>query len=322
MNKQLKLLAIAAIFASYLEAATIYEPGPEGSEMRIDTIRLGSAGGFNGFVSPSASVKALYINLMPSGGTVESNTSRTFSAYDGTGTMPYLPSTVKDVYIQGDATDWATLVLGNSAHTMYGPTLAPSAYGLPTPASGTTVHFKLTHRPSVMPELWFQGDLLAKSRVVIEPGYQDPYLATVLPKNGGNIILGAPVETEAGFSTALNNCVGAVTIQRHPKVAITDAATEAVLTLGEDTVFPCSIYGISMAGAYDTTFNKNAYLVDPASDFANAHVSIGNCELEVFASARDLPAFADISTAAGSISKFEKASKAKALPTLVPALKA
>jgi hypothetical protein len=56
---------------------------------------------------------------------------------------------------------------------------SPAAYGLPTPAAGTTIHFMLSHAPLTEPELWFQRDLPAGCIVIFEPGYQSP--------NGGNL---------------------------------------------------------------------------------------------------------------------------------------
>lgn len=322
MNKQLSLLAIAAIFGSYLEAATQYIVGPEIDGVRSDIIRLGSAGGFNGFTQPSGSVKTLNIQLMPSGTAVESNTIPTFADYDGTGTMPYLASTVKDVYVTGNAADWATLVLGNSAHGLYDPALSPGAYGLPTPWTEATVHFALSQSPADVPELWFQGRFLAKSRVVVEPNSQDPCLSTLVLYNGGTYVIGSPVVPAVGFSDALNSGTGAVTIQRHPKVKVNEVVTQASMTLAEDTIFNCLISGISIAGDFSTTFNKNAYLIDPAADFAGAHISVGpNATVEVYASERSLPAFANVSTAAGGKSTFKPSCKAQPLPALNPSLK-
>ncbi len=181
MIKNLNLLVIATIFASYLEATTKYICGPEieGANARFDTISMGKAGGFSGYRDPNDGVKILHITLESSDPIVEANIVPTYSTYDGIedeiSSMPYLPAWIETLYISGDATDWATLVLGNSGHTIYGPTLAPSAYGLPTPAPGTKVVFSLDKSPLIIPQVWFQGDLPVGCTIVVKDGSQTPY---------------------------------------------------------------------------------------------------------------------------------------------------
>lgn len=335
MNKKSLLLAILAIFTSYQEitaGATVYSPEAliENSTARIDTIRAGTAGGFNGYTAPPTSVTKLYITLVPSGGAVEANNVPTFSSYNGTtGALTYLPSTVKDVYIIGDATDWATLVLGNSGFGgyYYSPRFPAAAYGLPTPSAGTTVHFQLTNLPSVEPNLWFQGELPSGCRVSIEPNSQDPYLGTVLPVNGGQVFIGSPIETQPGFSAALNAISQPTTFTRHPAIQPKDASTKAVINLGEETIFPSKVEGISFAGAYEITFTAagsapSVFLVDVAADTAAAGINVGiDASVSAYAatpSTKPFPEF-NVHIEGGNGSNFTKTLKNQAI-NITPAL--
>lgn len=341
MNKKLLLLAILALFTSHQKitaGATAYSPEAliDGSTARLDTIRVGTAGGFDGYTAPPASVTKLYITLVPSGGAVEANNVPTFSSYDGTtGALTYLPSTVKDLYIIGDATDWATLVLGNSGFGgyPYSPALPAAAYGLPTPSAGTTVHFQLTDSPSVEPNLWFQGELPSECRVSIEPNSQDPHLVTVLPVNGGRVFIGSPIETQPGFSAALNAISQPTTFTRHPAIQPNQASTKAVINLGENTVFPSKVEGISFAGAYEIEFRAavnplnlgstpSVFLVDVAADTAAAGITVGeNASVAVYASVPATIPFPEFNVhiADGNVSNFTKTSKNQAI-TITPAL--
>ena len=315
MIKQFKqMLGLAATISSCF-AATVYTPGFELADgSRSDIIRVGSTGSFSAYTDPSKSVKALYITLVASGTTAKPNNVPTFSTYTDTGMLRHLPSTIKDVYIMGDATDFSTLVLGNSLHTYYSPAYRPAAYALPTPAEKTTVHFLLSHAPAVSPLLWFQGPLPAACKLVIEPGSADPFINTVLPLAGGKIVIGAPVAPEAGFSDLLAGSSGPCPIQRHPKLLVEDAHDKAVMTLAEATSFNDAVNGISLAGAFPVTFYKPSDLVDPAANSAEAGYVVGErTTLTLFGKHGVLPEV-NATLTAGSTSKLVVASAAPKLP--------
>ena len=322
MIKQFKyILAITATIGSYLGAATTYIPGAElANGTRSDIIRVGSAGGFSDFVNPSSAIKTLYITLMESGTGVEPNTTPTFSSYLGTGVIPHLPATLKDLYVMGNASDFMTLVLGDSLHDAYSSAYPPAAYALPTPAANTTIHFLLSDAPVTAPEKWFQGPLLSGSRLVVEPNSQDPFVNTVLPMSGGKIIIGSPVAPEAGFSALLDSITGSCAIQRHPRVLATEAYAAALITLEEATTFPFPVYGISLAGAFAVQFDATSNLIDPAPESTDAGYTVSaNTILTLTHSQRDLPEVNN-TLAAGGTSKVVISTSAVKLPTLVPTL--
>ena len=291
MTKQFKyILALITIVGSYLEASTAYFPGLEVNGERSDRVRVGSAGGFSGFTVPSSTCKKLYITFMESESPVQPNTTPTFISYTGRGEVYHLPSTLKDIYIMGNASNFCDLVLGNSRLGSFAPIYDPSVYALPTPAANTNVHFLLTSAPHESPQTWFQDTLLAKCLLVIEPGSADPYINTVLPLAGGDILIGAPVAPAAGFSSLLNSATGLLCIQRHPNVAVTDAYSKAVMTLAEATTFPGHVNGISLAGAYPTTYTFKSNLVDPTAESANAGYTVGaNASLAIYGPHAPLP---------------------------------
>ncbi len=240
---------------------TSYSSGLLLGDCRRDTIETGSAGGFAGFAVPDSACKELHISFMRSGTAAVANSILT-NSYTGSGAVPYLPTTVDDLWIEGDATDFDTLVSGGAQ------------YGLPTPGVRTTIHFLLSAAPTTSPLTWFQSALPAGCRLVIEPGSADPFINTVLPLAGGHIIIGAPVAPEAGFSALLAGMTSSCPIQRHPKVAVGDAASQALITLAEATRFPYAINGISLTGDYATTFAATSDIVDPTADSASAGFTV------------------------------------------------
>ncbi len=322
MIKQFKqILGLAATISSCYSAATAYIPGFElANGSRNDLIRVGSAGGFSAYTDPSKDVSMLFITLVASGTAAEPNDTPTFSTYTDTGMLRHLPSTIKDVYIMGDATDFSTLVLGNSLHTYYSPDYRPAAYALPTPAEKTTVHFCLSAAPTTSPLTWFQGPLPAGCRLVIEPGSADPFINLVLPLAGGKIIIGAPVAPEAGFSDLLASSTGACPIQRHPKISVDNAYSQARMTLAESTVFTFAVNGISFAGAFPITFYSSSDFIDPAADSAETGYTVGKrTTVTVYGKHSALPEINTTLTAGGT-SKFVVASSAPKLPTISPPL--
>ncbi len=253
-----------AIIGSYLGATTTaYIPGDEAptAKFRNDIIRIGAAGGFNGFTAPGRNCKALYITLVESGTPAQPNSTYT-NSYTGSGEIPRLSSTIKDVWIKGDAVGFDTLVSGGAAYALF------------TPAAETTIHFLLTRAPDASPHSWFQGPLLAKCRLVIEPESADPFINTVLPMAGGNIIIGSAVSPEIGFSALLNTISAPCPIQRYPSMAAKNAHDKALITLSEATTFPSPVNGISLSGPYPVTFNATSDLVDPGADSAEAGYTI------------------------------------------------
>ncbi len=302
MIKQFKyILAIATTIGSYLGAATTYIPGSElANGTRSDTIRIGSAGGFSGFTNPSRRIKTLYLTFVESGSTPAANTS----GYTGTS----LPTTVDDLWLEGDASDFATLVSGGAQ------------YALPTPAINTTIHFLLSAAPTTSPLTWFKDTLPSGCRLVIEPGSADPFINTVLPLAGGNIIIGAPVAPAVGFSDLLASMTGSCPIQRHPNIAAKNAYSLAVMTLAEDTTFPYAVNGISLAGENTTTFGATSDILDPSSDSADAGYTVAAHKiLTIVGSHAALPGIRSVLEAGGT-ANIKVTTTIVPLPKLTPSL--
>jgi hypothetical protein len=279
---------------------------------RHDTIVVGSAGGFEGFTVPDSSCKSLHITFMQSGTSAEQNYLLT-NAYTGTGEVPYLPHTINDLWLDGDPTGFDILVEGGRQ------------FALPTPAAHTTIHFLLTRAPRTSPLTWFQSALPEGCRLVVEPGSADPYVNTVLPLNGGRIIIGAPVAPAIGFSSLLAGIQTAgyhCPIQRHPSVVVGEAAPKALITLAETTTFPDPVSGISLTGSYATRFNATSDLVDPDADSAEAGFTVGEGNILTIFRSRGhapLPAISSYLVPGGT-SNIVIALNAVALPKLSPPL--
>ena len=316
MIKQFKyMLGFIATISSYIEATatTCYFPGLEGLEERSDIIRIGSSGGFADVTMPSPTCKSLYITFTKVASQAEPNIIPT-NGYRGIGDAPNFPSTLKDIYLMGDASDFQTLVLGNTRLGPTAPEYSPAAYGLPTPAANTNIHFLLTKRPTSSPLLWFQDELPSGCRLIIEPGSADPFINTVLPLNGGAIIIGAPVKPAVGFSNLLASMNKLCCIQRHPKVLASEAYLKAVLTLQETTVFPSHVNGISLKGPFSVTFEANSDLVDPTADSAGAgYIIASKRKLELYGAHTPLPAIASYMEPGGT-SKIIAVKKEPELP--------
>lgn len=305
MRKQLYLLTLAAAI-SCLQATTYYEVGPEIGQTRTDIIYMGASGGFSGFTAPSSAVKFLNIQLSDlsaidsSLAAPEKNITPT-NSYDGTGDVPYLPSYIKEVYITGNATNFSTLVLGNTSHSYPYDTLPPAAYALPTPNKGTFVCFKLQNAPSSPPETWFQAPLPQNCTVVVDPNSADPCLEKVVPLNGGAIIIGSPVTMGDEMSDRLGEVTATLAIQRHPKVMAKQASTQAKITLTEAINFPCALHGLSMTGAYDVIFDANADLIDVDESTANEHITVkSNKSVQVYYSQVTRPDYDNITLETGA----------------------
>jgi len=314
MIKKFKyMLGFIATISSYTEATTCYFPGLEGLEERSDNIRIGSSGGFTGVTMPSPTCKSLYITFIKTASPVEPNTIPT-NGYRGSGESPKFPSTLYDIYLMGDASDFQTLVVGNTRHGPMTPEYSPAAYALPTPAANTNIHFLLTRGPTTSPLLWFQDTLPAGCRLIIEPGSADPFINVVLPLNGGDILIGAPITPAVGFSNLLAGMTRICDIQRHPKVLASEAYSKAVMTLQETTVFPGHVNGISLSGAHPVTFEANSELVDPAANSAGAgYVIATKRKLELYSSHAPLPAIASYMEPGGT-SKIIAVKKEPELP--------
>ena len=270
MMKQLRyILAFLTIINLHLDAVTHYTVGLEIAGERTDSILMGSSGDFNNFINPSPTCKALYINLAVSASEPGPNVIQT-NSYTGIGTPPSLPATLEHLYIYGDASFFDTMVLGNEFTGPCAPTYPSAAYALPTPAEGTTVHFSLTKRPASNPRNWFQGPLPADCKLVIELGSQDPYVNTMLPLGGGAIVIGAPTDFLPGFSGLLNSAAKPVIIQSHPGIEPNLAYQKALVTLWENMHFAWGVWGISLKGAYQSSFRENSQIADPQADTAEA----------------------------------------------------
>lgn len=281
MIKQLKfILPFITSIGLQLDAATTYSVGVEADGKRTDSILMGSAGGFNGFLDPSEQCRELYINLAISSSEPAPNINPT-NSYTGTGTLPYLPTTLKHVYIYGDPTYYNTMVLGNTVTGPSAPIYPPAAYALPTPAPGTFVHFSLSKPPASSPLTWFQGPLPENCKLVIELKSADPFINTMLPLAGGSIIIGAPVTFFPGFSALLNSAGKPVAIQRHPDIDPNKAREQAVITLTETTIFAGPFVGASLSGAFPSTFNKTSEIIDPTAEAATAGFTVATGEQQL-----------------------------------------
>jgi hypothetical protein len=161
--------------------------------------------------------------------------------------------------------------------------------------------------------------------LVVEPGSVDPYINTVLPLNGGRIIIGAPVAPAIGFSSLLAGIQTAgyhCPIQRHPSVPVGEASSKALITLAETTTFPDPVSGISLTGSYATRFNATSDLVDPDADSAEAGFTVGEGNILTIFRSRGhapLPAISSYLVPGGT-SNIVIALNAVALPKLSPPL--
>jgi hypothetical protein len=251
--------------------------------------------------------------LVESGTAAQANNVHT-NSYTGSGEIPHLSSTIKDIWIEGNAHGFDILVEGGRQ------------FALPTPAAHTTIHFLLTRAPRTSPLTWFQSALPEGCRLVVEPGSADPYVNTVLPLNGGRIIIGAPVAPAIGFSSLLAGIQTAgyhCPIQRHPSIAAKNAYNKALITLSEPTIFPSPVNGISLSGPYPVTFNATSDLVDPSADSADAGYTVAAHTTLSIDAARaahaTLPGIRSILKAGGT-ANIKVVTSTIALPKLTPAL--
>lgn len=305
MIKYLKyiLVVFSTIISCTNASVTAYILGAEEDKARNDIVRVGSAGGFSGFTNPTnRRCNTLSITFVQSGTTAAPNITST--------SVSSLSKTIKDIWFEGDATGFDTLVSGGTQ------------YAFPTPFADTTIHFLLSKAPTTNPLSWFQGDLPAGCRLVIEPGSVDPFINSVLPLAGGYIIVGSSVAPEVGFSALLNSASAPCIIQRHPHISTKQAYQHAKITIAENTTFPNNVNGISLAGPYQATFKDDSDLVDPAADCAEAGFIIAPHQtLQIFSSSpeRPLPGIRSLLEAGGT-ANIKIAKTAVTIPQLKPPL--
>jgi len=236
------LLSILTFF-TYAKAAqdlTHYIAGGEtiinGSKAKVtsrsDSIIIGGAGGFHGYTPPSPKCTVLYINFSCSADAVEPNTMLT--------SFPSFPPTVQEIWLQGDARGYDTLVQNGAE------------FALPDPATETIVRFNLSNAPTTSPRSWFKTPSLAAGCwLCIEPFSQDPHIDNVLPINGAQpnkpsrVMIGSRVTPSVGFTVLLAGAVSPVYFQRHPNLPYHDSYL-APLTLQEETTFYGHVNGLSL----------------------------------------------------------------------------
>lgn len=274
------LFVVAFAFYAHTNATTNYIIGteiPNGkTTTRTDTIYVGNAGGFNGYEPPSTKCAVLHIKFASTINAAAANTSE--ALYSS------LPVTVKEVWIEGDATGYNTLVSSGVD------------FALPTPAKNTLVRFFLTNAPAGSPLGWFRAGLPEGCQLSIEPSTStipsaDPYIETVLPLLGGiyprfpRVYIGATVRPGVGFSGLLASAAYPVVFQRHPNLA-SNLAYTAPLVLDEAVTFNGTVNGISLdwKGAvrgeddlYQISFGEESWIEDPttAAGQAGFNIAVG-----------------------------------------------
>ena len=226
-----------------IPTSTAYECGIRlNVNQRRDTIKIGGTGGFNGFVTPEDWCEVLFINFVQTGSAVEQNTILT-NAYTGIGDVPELPEHVQEVWITGDPTGYDVLVAGGAQ------------YALPLPGPHTRIRFALSRSPATDPLTWFQGALPVGCTLVVEPGSADPFIKSVLPLRGGNMIIGSNVEFGLGVAALLASSEHCP-IQRYPVETTADLINPPIITITEPTAFQWGIYGLSIRGEFPVTFSN------------------------------------------------------------------
>ncbi len=235
---------------------TAYNVGLRLNEtQRHDTIMIGGTGGFEGFTVPEAWCRVLFINFMQTGTSPEQNTNLT-NGYTGSGALPYLPTHIEEIWFTGDPTGYDVLVAGGAQ------------FALPTPGTNTRIRFAFTRSPR-NPLTWFQGGLPAGCQLVVQPGSADPFIDTVLPLEGGRIIIGAPVTLQPGVAALLDGSQ-LCPIQRYPNMLADDISANALIRLTEATRFRWGVFGLSIRGAFPAIFDRTSNLFEPHADSADA----------------------------------------------------
>jgi len=304
-----------------MPTTTVYECGMRlNVNQRRDTIKIGGTGGFNGFVTPEDWCQVLFINFVQTGSAAEQNTILT-NTYAGFGVAPVLPDHVNEIWITGDPTGYDVLVAG-------GP-----QYALPLPGPHTRIRFSLSRSPATNPLTWFQGALPEGCALVIEPGSADPFINSVLPMMGGNIVIGSNIEFGPGVAAALLSASRPCPIQRYPVETTEDLINPPIITLTEPTAFPWGIYGLSIRGEFPVTFSKgpgghcrdgmNPNLFNPDSTGAHYNIEHG-CVLTIYRSPEYVLPEVDGCLVAGGSSRIKNSTDLneakKAHPEIVPPL--
>ncbi len=219
---------------------TAYIPGPDQNDPsipRYDTIRIGTSGGFSGYVAPLPKTSKIVLSLQPIAGA-------TFGANSTIMTVAAFPNTIRELWITGDATGFDVA--------------CASGLGLqlPTPPKNCDVRFDLKAGPASTCK-WFQGTP-SNCHVYVEPNCVDPMICGLLQTldRSNRLIAGSSISLGTNTFVSCN-------IQRHPKIPVTSAYSRALLTIGANIIFQAAINGMSLTGPYVATFNQNSDLVDP-----------------------------------------------------------
>jgi hypothetical protein len=234
---------------------TAYDTGAVSNGVRHDRVTLGVAGDFTGFAYSAEPIYTLYIDFTTGDGTAAANDTNTGA--DKT----KLPSTIKDLWLTGSFTNYATAV-GSTA-----------AWALPTPPEGARIHFLLADSPSAAPALLFQANIPSSCEIIIEPGSADPVLSTILASGGQ----GASIKSlSLGANIALAAGTYAMPIIRHKDVKESEVATKATITPGGAATFNGPLKGVRLVGGTNAmNFNEGAELVDPTAGAATWTVGAG-----------------------------------------------
>lgn len=285
-------------------ATTTYTDGLDNgiNTTKNDAILIGShTGSFAGYAAPSATIKALVINFVQSGTVPGGAIATAFP-------VSTFPNTLKDLWIEGDATGFDVLVNGIAGNA------------LPTPPNNCTIHFNLTAAPASDPGHWFRAPLGANCRIVVEPTSADPFLGGALTglTSSNLLVLGANVVLPAGLTNI------PFKIQRHPSITAMNAGARARLTMSAATTFNAAVNGISIGGA-ESSFAKTSDIIDPDAGVGSITVNGGTLGaiLNIVSQAAPLPTLEIIFQTTGNAATTNKAPtgmSALPLPALSPAL--
>lgn len=232
-------------------ATTSYENGPEVGTVRCDTVVTGGAGNFNGYTAPGSNIKTLKISIVSKGVAVANDADTIATSF---------PTSVKEIYFLGDATDLNTII-------------GSQARGFPTPADGCTVHFKLTGSPSGACTWFVATAFPTKCSVFFENAGVDPLLPVAYLQGAlTSITFGMPY-------TTLTGTIPALTVKRSKEVSEANASVNgtagALITLAGNSTFSGKVEGLSFTGAYTLTLDDTSSLVDLSGSVTGVTVGAG-----------------------------------------------
>lgn len=214
---------------------TLYVCGVEDivNRTRHDTLNVETeAGSLSAYTAPSTSITSLIIEFVGNVGLASSVLTTTT-----------IPSTIKDVWLIGNALGYDTVTNGGFA-----------TLPLPVLGGATTIHFALTSAPETAAR-WFTS-LPTDCKILVEPGV-DPLLERILGFSSASITLKRSINSGSAVTIASR-------VIKDSSIPAVLAASNARITMGANTTFSNGLTGASLAGAYVATINGSSETIDPS----------------------------------------------------------